>query len=166
MPRLCVNDTWKPRCPRCMVSVPTATQAAWLGLSAQSQPLPSVPYIKLRACDGGSWRMPNRLFFQVKLWRRSCSIRCWKARLSQPLSPAPEHQVPRGQEDARDMVAGLQPSSLFLKPRQSLGDSISRRFSLCSKTQVVWETKHPSTTTSLFPSDILSVFSSNGLKLS
>lgn len=149
-----------------MVSVPTATQTAWLGLSAQPQPLLSAPYVELRACDGGSWRMPNRLFFQVRLWGRSRSTKCWKARLSQPLPPAAEHQMPRGQEDARDVVAGLQPSPLYLKSRQSLGDSISHQFSLCSKTPVVWETKQPSNTISLFPSDILSVFSSNGPKLS
>ncbi|KAM9649026.1 parathyroid hormone/parathyroid hormone-related peptide receptor isoform 1-T1 [Morphnus guianensis] len=40
-----------------------------------------------------------------------------------------ELQMPRGQEDARVMVVGLQPLPLYAKPRQCTGDSINHQFS-------------------------------------
>lgn len=78
---------------------------------------------------GWGWTPLCSTLSQVRMWGRSCSTRCWKAKLSQPLSLAPEHQMPRGQEDARVMVMGLQSSSLYPKPRQSMGDSINHQFS-------------------------------------
>lgn len=155
-----------------MVSVPTATQTAWLGLGPSllnPSPSPqshtqSSEHVKEAAAEG-----PTYWFFRLGygedlsaqgVRKQSChslflllqNSRCQGVRRMQEswLWAYSPYHYPQSPGSAREITS---PGKAW-----EIASTISSPKILCSKTPVIWETKHPSKTPSLFPSDILALY--------